>query len=256
MQPAAASPAAAAATAPSPVAPVPAGAPAKSGGLLKILLIVAGVFVLLGGIALVGVVYTGYRVAKTVKNTAKERGVDLEALTSSNTFTGRLPDPCSLISTSEASDILGVKVVSSERNGDKCEYRTETSTPEEQQEKIARAMKEMEAKGDAEKDPTKALENVAKAMGGAMAGGAGGFSIELNRDGKQALNAMRVALGMIGGGKETSKRVPELGDDAEMGPLGSMLVFTRRGIGVSIDGRMIGGQDKLIAMAQKVAARI
>ena len=253
--PAAPAPATAAA-APAPVA-VAAAAPAKSSPVLKIVLIVVGLFFLMGAVAIVGVVYTAYRVKNRVETAARERGVDLGALTSSHEISGRLPDPCSLISTSEASDILGVKVVSSERSGRTCNYKTETLTAEEQQEKISNAMKELDANKGAEneKDPTKALEGLTKAFGGAIAAGQGGFSIELNPDGKVAINAMRLAMNMAGG-KGMSKRIDGLGDDAELGPLGSMLVFTKSGIGVQVDGRMITGQEKLIAMAQRIASRI
>src|SRR3954468_24435792 len=93
----------AAAVAPAPVvAQQPMPAPTKGSPVVKIVLIVVGIFALLGAVALVGIGYTGYRVAKQVKSAARERGVDLEALTTSNSVTGRLPDPCSLLSTGEA----------------------------------------------------------------------------------------------------------------------------------------------------------
>ncbi len=244
-------PAAAAAPAPAPIPPA-----AKSSSALKVILVVVGIFFLMGALALVSVIYTAYRVKHRVEAAAREQGVDLGALTASRSVSGRLPDPCSLLSTSEASDILALKVVSAESSGNTCTYHTATLNAEEQQDKIAQAMKELDAKGaDAEKDPSKALEGITKAFGGAMAGGAGGFSVELNRDGRQALNAMRLALGMAGG-KGLTKKIEGLGDDAQMGPMGSMLMFRKGDLGVQIDGRMITGQEKLTAMAQKIASRL
>ena len=82
--------------------------------------------------------------------------------------------------------------------------------------------------------------------------------MKLNENGKAQIAAMKVALGVVGaGGLKTMEPLPGIGDEAVLGPMDSVLVFTKNGLGVEIDLRQIaGGKARAIEMAQRMASRI
>lgn len=137
---------------PPPPQPAPAPlAPAAKSPLAKILLIVLGVFLLLGAIGVAGAIYVGYKVKNKVERVAKEYGVD------SSTPAGpaaRRADPCSFVSKEEAGDIMGLTVERAESTGDQtCTYYAQALTDEERDRQVAK-LKEMAENSDKER-PTR-----------------------------------------------------------------------------------------------------
>ena len=246
---------------------------ARSGsGALKIVLIVVGVLVVLGAIGIFSAVYVAYRVKSKVTQEAARRGVDLSAFSSSAGYQGRLPDACSLLTKDEASEIVGVTIERTEEHGHRCDYYTPAVSQAEQQERIKKSVEEIQARskehsaadaaasaGDAAKlaqetgmaDLTKTL------AAGANDGSAPYFSIEVNENGRAAIATMKIAMGAVSAGVKTTESLSGIGDEALMGPMDSMLVFTKNGLGVQIDLRqMPRGRERAIAMAQHILPRL
>jgi hypothetical protein len=94
-------------------------------------------------------------------------------------------------------------------------------------------------------------------VAGANPGSGPYFSIQVNQNGRAQIAGMRIALGAVSPGMRTVEPLTGIGDDAVMGPMDSMLVFTKNGLGVQIDLRqMPQGRDHAIAMAQRILPRL
>jgi hypothetical protein len=82
------------------------------------------------------------------------------------------------------------------------------------------------------------------------------FTIQVHRDGNAMMAGMKIAL-LAGGGTDASEQLRDLGDQAVLGPLDSLLVFVKDGTGIQIDLRQIAqGRDRGIQMARRILARM
>jgi zinc-ribbon domain len=246
-----------------------AGASKGSSTLLKVVLIVVGVFVVLGILAVAGIVYTGYRVKHAIEQKAAENGIDLGALTSGQQ--GRGYEPCSLLTTAEAAEILGVPVERSESSGTTCSYFIRPPSAEEKSNAVADALEAVQQKADSpaandaaggsqpspEAVRQAGIEQLTKAFtSSAVDANTPYFTVEVNPAGNILMAATKVAFASSGV-PGASESLAGVGDQAVLGPLDSLLVFTKNGTGVQIDLRLVGnGRDRGIAMAQRMLARM
>ena len=246
------------AQAPAPAAPM---APRSGSPLMKVLLIVLAIIVGLGAMGIIGSIYVIHRVKQHVVTAARERGVDLSDSTAQR-YSGRLPDPCSLLTTSEASSILGVAIERAESRGHRCEYFAHPVSDAERQDQVSKAIEALEAKDRADRangdNPSDAarrsgVEELTKKMVASNAGNGPYFTIELNENGKAEIAGMKLAMRAVAGAMNMAESLSGIGDDAMMGPMDSMLVFTKNGLGVKIDLRQVAqGRDRAIAMAHRL----
>jgi hypothetical protein len=238
---------------------------------LKAIVIALVVIFALGAMGVIGTMYVLHRVKRSVAQAVRERGVDLSDFSDSHQYRGTLPAACSLLTAGEASGILGVTIVRTVERGNTCDYYAQPVSDEQRQEQVKKAMDELQAQarehpqtagGD---DLNKALrengvEGLTKSIvAGANAGSGPYFTVELNENGKAQIAAVKLALGVVGtaAGVKTTASVPGIGDEAVLGPMDSLLVFTKKGLGVQIDLRQIaGGRTRAIQMAQRMASRI
>jgi hypothetical protein len=235
---------------------------------MKIVLIVLAVIFVLGAAGIVSVVYMAYRVKNRITQEANRQGVDLSAFSRSAGYQGRLPDPCSLLTKEEASEITGVTIERSEEHGRTCDYYAQPVSQAEQQERARKAMEALQARsqqqaavppGDAAAVARQSgVEELTKTfVAGANPGTGPYFSIQLNDNGRAEIAAMKIALGAVSAGVKTMEPLSGIGDDALMGPMDSMMVFTKNGLGVQIDLRqMPQGRDRAIAMARRILPRL
>jgi hypothetical protein len=254
-----------------PTYPVPAPAPKSGGSALKIVLIVLVVIFVLGAAGVISVAYMAYRVKNRITQEANRRGVDLSAFSNSAAYQGRMPDPCSLLTKEEASEIAGLTIERTEEHGRTCDYYAQPLSPAQQQERMRKALEEIQTRskqhaadaatpaGDATAAArASGVENLTKTMAaGANPGSGPYFSIQVNQNGRAQIAGMKIALGAVSPGMRTVEPISGIGDEAIMGPMDSMLVFTKNGLGVQIDLRqMPQGRDHAIAMAQRILPRL
>jgi len=97
----------------------------------------------------------------------------------------------------------------------------------------------------------------AKSMGAAMAGAESQLTITVHwEDGPAAVTATRMASKLFGGDAGFEK-LPGIGDEAWLGPMASMLVFSKGKTGIEIDLRMIpDAREKGIRLAKLIASRL
>lgn len=252
---------------PAPTAAAPLAPAAKGSPLFKALAIGLVVIFALGAMGIVGAWYVLHRVKRSVVQAARERGVELSDFTASQ-YRGRMPRACSLLTAGEASNILGITIERTMEVGSRCDYYARPVTEEEHQAQVKKALEDAQAKaeenGDRARDDANKLaresgmEALTKAIVSSANTGSGPyFSVELNENGKAAIAALKLSTGVLGAGVKTNESLSGIGDDAVLGPLDSMLVFTKNGLGVQIDMRQIGGaRDRAIAMAQRMSSRL
>jgi hypothetical protein len=213
---------------------------------VKVLLVVVCGFMVLALAGVAALVYTGYRVKKKVEQAAQERGIDLKELTSGER--GRTYEPCSLLTTEEAGQILGRAVERATAEGSTCNYFIRPPTEAERAEAVAKAKKPAE-QGNVE-DLTKAL------LAGAVDPNTPYFTVEVNPDGKAMLAAVKLALGAIGG-SGVGEKLEGIGDEAMLGPMNSILVFVKNGTGIQLDLRQVPqGRERGMELARRIVARM
>lgn len=83
------------------------------------------------------------------------------------------------------------------------------------------------------------------------------FAVEVHfEDGGTVVTAARMA-GRALGGDAGFERLEGIGDEAWLGPLASMLVFVKSGVGVELDLRLVpDGREKGIRLAKLIASRL
>jgi hypothetical protein len=213
---------------------------------MKVLLVVVCGFVVLGLAGVAALVYTGYRVKKKVEQAAQERGIDLGALARGER--GRSYEPCSLLTTEEATEILSRAVERATADGLTCHYFIRPPTEAEKAEAVAKAKKPAE-QGNVE-DLTKAL------MAGAVDSNTPYFAVEVNPDGKTMMAALKLVVG-TSGVSGVSEKLEGIGDEAMLGPMNSVLMFVKNGTGIQIDLRQVPqGRERGIEMARRIVARM
>jgi hypothetical protein len=250
-------------------APPPAAAapPAKSGGALKVVLIVLGVLFLVGLLAVAGIVYAGYRIKNRVEQAARSRGVDLSELTDTSRGAARNVDPCSLLSASEASRILEVSIDRTERSGTSCQYFS-AAAAEKAKETFQTSMNQLESRSNAAEQGAAAssspsemmrqsgMEELAKSATGMAGAGAPYLTLTVDERGKAAIAAMRLAVGLVSPVKVTED-LKGVADDAVLGPMDSLLMFVKNGTAVQLDLRLVPqGKARGIALAKEIAPRL
>jgi len=223
---------------PSPAVPV-AAPTAGANSAVKIIAIVVGVLLLLGALGTAGLLYVGYKAKERITAAAKEQGFDLD---SSRRGPSRvaLADGCQHLSASEASAILGVKIIRTEsRAPEGCTYfgdPAETASRLETQANEGR--KEIESgkadEGGAQ-DAVKAMEKIMEGISGGAAANGQLFSFEIKSDGRNSWAAFQLSskiMGGLGGEAEMRKQgvtlfesVNDLGDKAMFAPMGAGLLF-------------------------------
>lgn len=245
--------------------PAPAP-PAKGSGIGKILLIVGGVVVLLGVIAIGGLIATGFWVKKKVETAAENMGVaPAPALTGA---ARRYSDPCSLLPAAEASSATGLSIQRTEARDGECLY---FGSPEQAAEKgqaqAQEAIRKMrENKAANEKEAARVMEDLIKGVAASSQSSEGGplFQIKVTygEEARQQESAYRLAMGMMGavaGAKEgTSKPagIEGVGDRAYLAPLATGLFMMKGDAWVEIGSPGLAGRDALISLARAVAARL
>lgn len=96
-------------------------------------------------------------------------------------------------------------------------------------------------------------------MLGAMTGAAGQqFSIKFDWEGgRTAIAAMKLATGALAPGIKTTENLTGIGDEAILGPMGSMLLFRKGATAVEIDMRTaLREKERSVTLAKLVASRL
>ncbi len=251
---------------PQPSGYAPAAPAAKGGGIGKILLIIGGVVVLLGVLAIGGLVATGFWVKKKVETAAEKMGVSPAPVITGKAR--RYADPCSLLSAAEASRATGIAITRTEGRGDECLYYGSAEQASEkglaQAQEAMRKMRENQAAD--EKQAARLMEDLMKglAASGQPAQGGALFHVKVTygEEAKQQESAYRLAMGFMGGvpgaqeGTSKPTGLEGIGDRAYLAPLATGLFVLKGDAWVEIGGPGMPGRDALIAVARAVAARL
>lgn len=266
-----------------PAAPQATVAPAAASGgsAVKIVLIVVGVFVLLGAMSLGGLVYAGYRAKKKFAELRRE----YTAGTTETTRTGASREPlrtfppakgngCRALEGQEAAGILGAAVDRAEstpsgRDGsEECSYWV--SAAERQRLLRAEIAAGVDAVGKADKDSTAGFEKLIGGALGAVIEGAGdnkndepAFQLQVWRTNGRAMwdkmesaktNASAVAGNAIG---MATSNVEGVGDRALV-VAGGHSIMVLKGDSFFLLGfrQFVPGREKTAALARVVAQRL
>jgi hypothetical protein len=252
-------PAASSPSSPSPAGPLPPAATSSSGS--KIILIIVGIFLAIGMLGAVALMYVGHK----VKQVASEYGVD----TSSTERRGpaRSYNACDLMSKDEASQILGTPIASTKLNGQgvtsTCDYfPVQGGNPDD----IAAAADRFKQIGNLPDSPQKngqlqdALTRIAKSASTDPSVSVLTIKVD-GRDGRSNMAGFAGAYRLLGGitkqsGLKASEELTGIGDRATLGAIGNMM-FLKGDTSVELGGAaVLGSRDSMIAMARKIAGRI
>jgi hypothetical protein len=240
--------------APMPAAPAYANGPgaAKKGGALgKILLVLGAFFLLFMAVGVLGLIYVGIRAKRAVESAAEQHGIALGDFTSGEKGNLGAADPCSFLTASEAGQILKVSIVRTETQGNTCNYfaeKTQANAPALEQQ-VGELQK---AEGnDAKKQE---LERLAKGfVGSAVDPSMPYLTIQYDENGKAHMAGMKIAAGTMG----EFEKISGVGDEAMLGPLGSIFVFLYKGTAVQMDLRQITeGRARGIELGKKITSRM
>lgn len=251
---------------PPPGAYAPPPPPAKGSGIGKILLIVGGVVVLLGVLAIGGLIATGFWVKKKVETAAESMGVSpAPAVTGT---ARRYSDPCALLSAAEASAATGLAIQRTESRDGECLYfGSAEQAAEKGQAQAQEAMRKMrENKAGDEKEAARVMEDFMKGIAASAQSPGGGplfqISVTYGEEAKSQEAGYRAAMGMMGafaGAKEDSSKatgIETIGDRTYLAPLATGLFMMKGDAWVEIGGPGLPGRDALIALARAVAAKL
>jgi hypothetical protein len=240
--------------------------PAKGGGIGKILLIVGGVVVLLGVLAIGGLVATGFWVKKKVETAAERMGVaEAPAVTGR---ARRVADPCALLSAKEAARATGLAIDRAEAQGDECRYfGSAAQAAEKGQQQVQEAMRKMrENKTASEQDAARTMEDFMKGLAASGQAGEGAplfqISVKYGEEARSAETGYRTAMGMMGalaGAKEGVSKpagLEGIGDRAYLAPLATGLFLVKGDAWVEIGGPGLPGREALIALGRAVAGKL
>lgn len=250
---------------PGAYAPPPPPPPAKGGGLGKVLLITCGVVVLLGVLAIGGLVATGFWVKKKVETVAGDMGLSKPPAATGSAK--RYSDACALLSAAEASRATGLTIQRTELRQDECLYFGSSDQAAEQgHAQVQEAMRKLEQnKSGNEKDAARAMEDLMKGM--AASGRSGEeplFQIKITygEEAGQQESAYRVAMGMLGAAAGADKNstasqgLEGVGDRAYLAPLATGLFVRKGDAWIEVGGPGLPNRQALIALGRAVAARL
>jgi hypothetical protein len=223
----------------------------KSGGVLKILLVVGAIFVVLIGVAVAGLVYVGIRAKNALDAAAEQHGIPLGDLASNERGSLRGANPCSFLTAAEAGQILRVSIVRTETERNKCSYFASPTAANSA--KTANSLEQLKAAKGTEQEKQE-LERYAKAIAAPQNPGSVPYlTIEYAEDGRTHMAGVKIAAGAVG----EFEKITGVGDEAMVGPLGSIFVFLYKGIAVEMDLRQVPeGRDRGIQLAKKITPRM
>ena len=219
---------------PAPVPAAPVVQKKQGGGLTKLLLVVGGVVVLLGVLAIAGVMYGVYKAKQAV--TGMIEGENRTPVSNTAAFRGRA---CDLLTGADVQQLLGVTIQRSgpitEQGENGCAYYTTVEAFAQLREKAMaeaqaetyRAKKEAEANPPKSDNPlellkhTKELEGVVKTFALSEASEDGRvFSFTVNPNfGRSNWTALRMSMALVPGFDE----LQGIGDRAMVGSFGHAL---------------------------------
>ncbi|MGQ9916248.1 MAG: zinc ribbon domain-containing protein [Bryobacteraceae bacterium] len=239
---------------------------AKGSGIGKILLIIGGVLVLLGVLAIGGLVLTGFWVKKQVETAAGRMGVTDAPAPKGRAR--RVADVCALLSAAEAARATGLAIERAESRGNECRYFGSAAQPAEQgQQQAQEAMRKMrENKAANEQEAARALEDLMKGLAASGQASEQGplfqIAVKYGEEARQQETGYRTAMGMMGaitGAKEGASKPTGLegvGDRAYLAPLATGLFMMKGDAWVEISGPGLPNREALIALARTVAGKL
>jgi hypothetical protein len=236
-------------------APPASQASKKGTGPGKVLLIVGGVLLLAGVLAVAGLFYAGQKLKQKVENAS---GVPETAYRAR-----RAADPCSLLPAAEAARVTGFQVERAESRDDVCRYfGTAGRAAEEgraQAEEAMRRMRANEPKDGAES--ARAMEDLMKGLAAAGASGQSGevlrITVKYGDEARQEESAVRMALGLMGAAADAKgSQLEGVGDRAYLLPMAVGLHMAKGDAYVMIEGPAAPGREVLIAAAKAIAGKL
>ena len=163
--------------------------------------------------------------------------------------TVRRDNPCSVLLPQEVESILGVPVIMREVVDEvTCRFPFEVPSDKPASGSAARPGEAQET-GDARE-----ARAIAKSLASAYAGGQPQLVVKVYfKDADTTLAATRMANSLMGG----FEALPDIGDEAWLGPMASTLVFRKGDVAVELDLRMVpDARDKGIRLAKLIASRL
>jgi hypothetical protein len=239
---------------------------ASGGGGLKIILIVLALVAMVGFAALIGLAYYAKtRVSARMAELKQRTGIDLPAAVRSaqeSTPTGERRDGCLLMSKDEAEKILGFALTRSDGNltpgasDEHCDYYADPKALEEIRSKT---VDEFKAPANTKQSPEAGLAQVEALTKGMVAGVNDGsapiLQISVHRGDAKAASFGMAAASRLMGVKPEHLTGPW--EEAEFGPMNSMLTLRKGDNGVTIDLRQVPkGREKGLQMAKMIAPRL
>lgn len=235
-------------------APPASQAGKKRTGPGKVLLIVGGVLLLAGVLAVAGLFYAGQKLKQKVENAG---GAPEPA------YRARRADACSLLPAAEAARVTGFRVDRAEGAGDVCRYLgTAGRAAEAGRAQAAEAMRRMrtgEPKDGAAS--ARAMEDLMKGLAAAGASDEPGevlrITVKYGDEARQEESAVRMALGLMGAASGAKgSQLEGIGDRAYMLPMAVGLHMAKGDAYVMIEGPAAPDRDVLIAVATAIAAKL
>lgn len=263
----------AAQAAPAAPGPAPSPAPAAGSPIVKIVLIVVGVFMLLGVLATAGLFYAGYKVKQKVEETAAESGINLRDLASQTRASANAParDGCPLLPKDEAQQIIGIpisRVDGAPGTGDNrehCDYfGSAAELAEKGQREMEKAMENAKnaKSGDNPQDAAKFGEAIIKGLGANAKNAEGGetqiFRFHVLRgQGRSQIAIIKTSLTAVAGQFSGLTKVEGVGDEALLGPM-NVSMYVRKGDDfVEIElGSLPESKEKGIELARRIVSRL
>lgn len=251
---------------PQPPRAYPPPPAAKGSGIGKILLIIGGVFVLLGILAIGGLVLTGFWVKKKVETAAERMGVTEAPAPKGRAR--RVADVCALLSAAEAASATGLPIERAESRGGECRYfGSAAQAAEKGQQQAQEAMRKMrENKAASDQEAARAMEDLMKGLAASGQASEQGplfqISVKYGEEARQEETGYRTAMGMLGafaGAKEGTSKPTGLegvGDRAYLAPLATGLFMMKGDAWVEIGGPGLPSREALIALARAVAGKL
>jgi hypothetical protein len=266
----------AAQAAPAAPGPAPSPAPAAAPGspLVKIVLIVVGVFMLLGVLAMAGLFYAGYKVKQKVEETAAEKGINLRDLASqarASSADAPARDGCPLLPKDEAQQIVGIPISRMDGtpgtgdNREHCDYfGSAAEVAERGQQEMEKAIETAKAakSSDNPQDAVKFGEALIKGLGAnakaAQSGETQIFRFHVLRGrGRSQIAIIKTSLTAVAGQFSGLTKVEGVGDEALLGPM-NVSMYVRKGDDfVEIElGSLPGSKEKGIELARSIVSRL
>jgi len=251
---------------------------------MKKVLIIGGCLVLVvGAMAVAGLVYVGYRVKGQVEKTAAELKAEATRASSTSTGAGTGPaaakaavarvDVCTLLTREEASQILGVTIERTQsvpgQGTSSCQYFAKPGTEKDTAASVAGAFAAM-AKSDAKPEPSigpdqayragreTGMADLLKGVS-AMANQGGPYTtvVVTWENGRSVVSMLKVVGGVGAPGVKTMEDLTGIGDEAIMGPVDNLIAFSKGETGVQIDlSKIPHGREKGVALARKIVGRL